>query len=63
MKRKTSFIPVQNDLNKAIAFANSLDNNNITQRLKIKQENLAKLEEAKKQKEAREKKLFGEVLT
>ena len=33
------------------------------QRLKIKQENLAKLEEAKKQKEAREKKLFGEVLT
>lgn len=36
-KRKTSFIPVQNDLNKAIAFANSLDNNNITQRLKIKQ--------------------------
>ena len=32
-------------------------------RLKIKQENLAKLEEAKKQKEAREKKLFGEVLT
>ena len=37
MKRKTSFIPVQNDLNKAIAFANSLDNNNITQRLKIKQ--------------------------
>ena len=37
MKRKTSFIPVQNDLNKAIAFANSLDNNNITQRLRIKQ--------------------------
>jgi hypothetical protein len=32
------------------------------QRLKIKQENLAKLEESKKQKEAREKKLFGEVL-
>ena len=32
-------------------------------RLKIKQDNLAKLEEAKKQKEAREKKLFGEVLT
>ena len=37
IKRRTSFIPVQNDLNKAIAFANSLDNNNITQRLKIKQ--------------------------
>jgi hypothetical protein len=37
IKRRTSFIPVQNDLNKAIAFANSLDNNNITQRQKIKQ--------------------------
>ena len=33
------------------------------QRLKIKQENLAKLEESEKQKEAREKKLFGEVLS
>jgi hypothetical protein len=32
------------------------------QRLKIKQENLAKLEEAKKQKEARQKKLFGEII-
>jgi hypothetical protein len=37
MKRRTSFIPVQNDLNKAIAFANSLDNNNLIQRQKIKQ--------------------------
>ena len=32
------------------------------QRLKIKQENLAKLEESKKQKEARQKKLFGEII-
>lgn len=32
------------------------------QRLKIKQENLAKLEQAKKQKEARQKKLFGEII-
>ena len=32
------------------------------QRLKVKQENLAKLEQAKKQKEARQKKLFGEIL-
>jgi hypothetical protein len=31
-------------------------------RLKIKQENLAKLEQAKKQKEARQKKLFGEII-
>ncbi len=37
IKRRTSFIPVQNDLKKAIAFANSLDNNNLTQRLRIKQ--------------------------
>ena len=32
------------------------------QRLKAKQENLAKLEQAKKQKEARQKKLFGEII-
>jgi len=32
------------------------------QRLKIKQDNLAKLEETKKQKEARQKKLFGEII-
>ena len=32
------------------------------QRLKTKQENLAKLQEAKKQKEARQKKLFGEII-
>ncbi len=37
MKKRTSFIPVQNDLNKAIAFANSLDNNNLIQRQRIKQ--------------------------
>jgi hypothetical protein len=32
------------------------------QKLKIKQDNLAKLEETKKQKEARQKKLFGEII-
>lgn len=32
------------------------------QRLKIKQEKLAKLEQVKKQKEARQKKLFGEII-
>jgi hypothetical protein len=31
-------------------------------RLKIKQENLAKLEQAKKQKEVQQKKLFGEII-
>jgi hypothetical protein len=31
-------------------------------RLKVKQEKIAKLEQAKKQKEARQKKLFGEII-
>jgi hypothetical protein len=31
-------------------------------RLKVKQEKIAKLEEAKKKKEAQQKKLFGEII-
>jgi hypothetical protein len=34
---KNKFIPVDNDINKAIAFANTLDNNNIVNVQKIKQ--------------------------
>ena len=34
---KNKFIQVDNDLNKAIAFANTLDNNNIINVQKIKQ--------------------------
>ena len=33
---KYKFIPVDNDLNKAIAFANSLDQNNVINVQKIK---------------------------